>query len=172
MAKYLALVSNRPTEVEGTATSAGAGDANKIPQLGADGRLDTSLLPTGIGADVAVIEASENLAAGDFVNIHDSTGAKVRKADASAASAGKIAHGFVLAGVTSGQSATVYFEGRNDALSGLTPGLTYALSHSAPGGVVALASGSTTAGHALQIVGIATAADTINTEFGQPVIRA
>jgi hypothetical protein len=74
-------------------------------------------MPTGIGADTASITASEALAAGDLVNIYDSTGAKCRKADAS--TSGKEAHGFVLAAVESAASATVYFEGSNTQVTGI-----------------------------------------------------
>src|SRR5690606_35480393 len=63
-------------------TSAGAADAGKLAMLDANGRLDSTMMPVGIGADTASIQASEALAAGDFVNIHSSSGARVRKADA------------------------------------------------------------------------------------------
>lgn len=170
--KPLQLKNNIPTEVEAVVTSAGAADSGKIPALGANGRFDVTMMPAGIGADTKIYPASELIAPGDFVNIHDDAGtAKVRKADASAASAGKKAHGFVPAGAALGADATVYFEGPNSALSGLTPGATYALSHSTPGGVVALSAGTTTAGHILQIVGVATDVGEINAEIGQPVIR-
>jgi len=111
------------TIVNSKTTSAGAGDSGKIPALGATGKLDQSFMPTGIGADTASITASEALAAGDFVNIYDATGAKCRKADAS--TAGKEAHGFVLAAVENAAEATVYFEGTNDQVTGLTPGKQY-----------------------------------------------
>lgn len=163
---------NIPTEVEALQVSAGATDAGKIPAVGADGRLHTSLMPPGIGADTKIYPASELIAPGDFVNIHDNAGtASVRKADASAASAGKKAHGFVPQGAASGAAATVYFEGPNSALSGLTPGTTYVLSHSTPGGVVAQAAGTTSAGHILQVLGVATDVGEINAEIGQPVVR-
>jgi hypothetical protein len=171
--KYIGLVNNRRTEVEATVTSAGAANAGDIPALDSGGKLDVSVLPTGIGADVVVLPSSENLVAGDLVNIWDDAGtAKVRKADASTASAGKIAHGFVLENVTSPADATVYFEGSNDEKTGLTPGTTYALSHTVPGGVVALASATSTAGHSLQVVGVAANATTLNVEIEQPIIRA
>ena len=35
----------------------GAGNANKIPALDASGRLDETMMPTGIAADVAIIQA-------------------------------------------------------------------------------------------------------------------
>ena len=51
MAEYIANVSGTLTEVSGLASSAGAGDAGKIPQLDAAGRIDASMMPVGIGAD-------------------------------------------------------------------------------------------------------------------------
>lgn len=56
------------TEVEAT-QAGGAGNEDKIPSLDANGRLASTMMPTGIGADTETIEASETLAAGDFVNI-------------------------------------------------------------------------------------------------------
>lgn len=159
-------------EVEGIQTSAGPGDAGKFAALDSTGRFSSTMMPVGVAPDVATFPASENLTAGDFINIWDDSGTwKARKADASASSAGKVAHGFILAAVTSGQTATVYFEGRNTQLSGLSPGL-YALSHSTPGAVIALASGTTTAGHILQILGKATSATELNVEIADPIIRA
>ena len=171
-AKPLHLVNNRPTEVEANVASAGAGDAGKLVALDSAGLIDPSMMPAGIGADTISIASSENLTAGDYVNIwNDSGTAKARKADASTASAGKRAHGFVLANVTSPANATVYFEGKNTAVTGLTAGTTYVLSHSTPGGVVALASGTSTAGHILQVVGSANSDTSINTEIAEPIVR-
>lgn len=136
--------------------SAGAADANKIIATGSDGKLDTTLLPTGVGPDTVTIEASENLAAGDFVNIHDSAGAKVRKADASN---GRPAGGFVLAAVTSGQNATVYLSGRNTELTSLTPGTRYYLSAAAAG--TATATAPTASGQLVQYLGTADSATSL-----------
>lgn len=169
--KPLQLVNNRPTEVEATVVSTGVAQAGDVVALDAAGKLDLSLMPAGIGPDVQVIEAGEALAAGDFVNIYDDTGALVRKADASAPNAGEIAHGFVLDNYALGVNATVYFEGTNDQVSGLTPGVTYVLDAATPGGVVPLAAGTTTAGHSLQVVGVATAAGSLNVEIQKPYIR-
>jgi len=166
--KYIALVTGRHTEVEATATSAGAGDAGKIPALDGAGRLDSTMMPVGLGADTASIEASENLAAGDFVNLHDSSGAKVRKADAS--DAAKLAHGFVLAAVTSGQNATVYFEGRNTEVSGLTPGARQYLSAATAGAITATP--PSTATNIVQYVGVAVSATSVDFEPGEPVTLA
>ena len=154
------------TIVNSKTTSAGAGDSGKIPALGATGKLDQSFMPTGIGADTASITASEALAAGDFVNIYDATGAKCRKADAS--TAGKEAHGFVLAAVENAAEATVYFEGTNDQVTGLTPGKQYL--SSTPGLCTATApSGS---GNVVQRVGIATGAASMNFQYLDPIVLA
>lgn len=161
--KYLRLINGVPTQTEATTTSTGAPDAGKILALNAQGKLDETVLPTGIGADVAVVYASENLAAGDFVNVwNDGVAAKVRKADASAA--GKEAHGFVLAAVISGNPATVYFEGTNDQVTSQTAGPVY-LSASVPG--AATSTPPSTAGQVVQRIGVATSATSINVECGQ-----
>ena len=165
--KFLKLVNGVPTEMEGRVQSAGAGDAGKLVALDSTGKLDETLMPTGIAADVALIEASENLSAGDFVNVYDSSGAKCRKADAS--TAGKHAHGFVLDGVTSGATATVYFEGPNDQITGATPGDIY-LSDSTPGGFTSTAPSG--AGKVVQRLGVATSATSINFEAGQRYVLA
>lgn len=159
--KYITLVNGVPTMTEATVTSAGAGNAGDVVALDSNGKLDSTVLPTGIGADTALIEASENLAAGDFVNIYDSSGALCRKADAT--SAGKPAHGFVLAAVTSGNNATVYFEGTNNQVSGMTPGQVY-LSTTAG---LATGTAPTTAGQVVQNLGVAISATAINVEIGQ-----
>lgn len=167
--KYLELSSaGRTQEKEALVVSAGAGDSGKIPALDAAGRLDTSVMPTGIGADTATIEASEGLAAGDLVNVWNDGGTpKVRKADATAV--GKEAVGFVLEVVTSGANATVYFEGRITGLSGLTPGARQYLSTTA--GARTETAPSTT-GNVLQTIGRAIGTDTISFEPGEPITRA
>ncbi len=166
--KYLYNNAGVLTEKSATQSSAGAADAGKIPALDDSGRLANSMMPVGIGADTAAITASENLAAGDFVNIYNDTGtAKVRKADAS--TAGKYAHGFVLDAVTSGNPATVYFEGPNTQVSGVTPGEVF-LSATTPGGFTSAA--PTGAGKVVQKIGVATAATNINFEWLQPIVLA
>lgn len=164
---FLRQVGGALTEVFGLQTSAGAADAGKIPALDATGRLDTSLMPTGVAADVELIPASENLTAGDFVNIHVASGTKVRKADASAS---KEAHGFVLANVVSPANATVFFEGRNTAVTGRTAGARQFLSDTTPGGVTETA--PTASGRLVQVLGVATSTTTINTEIDQPITLA
>lgn len=155
-----------PTLVNSKTTSAGAADAGKIPALGGDGRLDTTFMPPGIGADTKIIAASEALAAGDFVNVWNSTGAKVRKADAT--TSGKEAHGFVLAAVSNGANATVFFEGPNTAVSGQTPGPVY-LSTTAG---LATATPPSATGNVVQRIGVAVGATEINFEGSQPIVLA
>lgn len=138
---------------------------NKLVMTGADGRLDISVLPVGVGADTAVINASEALAAGDLVNIWNNSGtANVRKADAS--TAGKEAHGFVLAAVASGQPATVYFEGTNTQMTGLTPGRQYL--STTPGKTSATA--PTGSGQVVQVVGFAVSATAMNFQSNPPIV--
>lgn len=166
--KYIALVAGTPTEVVSNQASAGAADAGKIPALDAAGKLDTTMMPTGVAADVAIVTASEALAAGDLVNIWDNAGAfSVRKADAS--TTGKEADGFVLAAVSSSGPATVYFAGTNSQVTGLTPGVRY-LSATTPGGTTATAPSA--AGQIAQRVGIATSATSLNFEQQIPYTRS
>lgn len=165
--KYIRQVAGVLTELEAKTVSAGAGDSGRIPALDAAGKIDTSMMPTGIGADTKSIVASEALAAGDFVNIHDVAGSfRVRKADAT--TSGKSAHGFVLAAAASAANATVYFEGDNTAVTGLTAGTRF-LATTAGGSTSTAPSG---AGQVVQRVGIATSATSLNFEGGQPIVLA
>lgn len=154
------------TIVNSKTSSAGAGDSGKIPALDSAGLLDSSFMPVGVGADTAPITASEALTAGDFVNIHISSGIKVRKADAT--TAGKEADGFVLASVSSSATATVYFRGSNTAVSSLTAGTEYVLSTTA-GGVLAVASAPTGTGKVNQRLGKAASATVLNFQRGMPI---
>lgn len=165
--KFLTVNSTGQMAEVAPGITGGAPDAEKIPALDANGRLAASMMPTGIGADTAIIAASEALAAGDLVNIWNSTGAKVRKADG--ATSGKEAHGFVLAAVANGANATVYFEGSNDQQTGLTPGPLF-LSPTTPGKATSTA--PTGAGQVVQKVGFATGATVFNFQAGEPVTRA
>lgn len=118
--RYQTLENGKEKIVEATSVSTGVAEAGDIVALDSTGKIDVSLLPTGIGADVAVIEAAVDIPAGRYVNIFDDGGVtKVRLADNSNA---RDAHGFVKEAVLTGNNATVYFEGSNDALTGLTPG--------------------------------------------------
>jgi hypothetical protein len=154
------------TIVNSVTASAGAGSSGKVAALDCTGRLDTSMMPVGIAPETKAITASEALAAGDWVNIHSSSGAKVRKADAT--TSGKHAHGFVLAAVLNGASATVYFEGTNTAVSGQTPGDVFLQTTAGTGGATAPSS----AGNVVQRLGTAVSATEVNFEPQQPIILA
>lgn len=166
--KYLAQSAGNIIEEASIQSSAGAGDAGKVVALDSAGKIDNSMMPTGIGAETKLLAASENLSAGDFVNIYDDAGTtKCRKADAST---NKRADGFVLAAVTTGNNATVYTEGINNQLSGLTGGSYYFLSGATPGGSVTTA--PSTSGHIVQEVGKALSATEISFEPSKPITLA
>ena len=165
--KFLRLVSGVITEVFGVQTSAGAGNAGDIVALDDTGRIDNSMMPVGIGADTVTITASETLAAGNWVNVwNDASTAKVRKADAT--TAGKEVNGFVLAAVTSGNPATVYFEGTNTQVTGQTPGPVYLQTTAGTGGTTI----PSASGNVVQQIGVAVSATAVNFERNAPVVLA
>src|SRR5574343_48644 len=154
------------TIVNSTTSSSGAGDSGKVVALDGSGKIDATMMPVGIGADVVAITASENLAAGDFVNVWSDTGtAKVRKADAT--TSGKEAHGFVLSSVTLGNPATVYFEGSNTAVSGVSPGVVYL---STTAGLSTSSVSGYTGGNVIQRIGFATSTTSINFQSELPLV--
>lgn len=157
--KFLALNTSTGGSTEIVpATSGGGGDADKIPALDASGQLAQGMMPTGVGPETQIVNASEILAAGDFVNFWDDAGTvKARKADAT--TDGKRAHGFVIAGVAAAAPATVYVDGANDQLSSLTLGARYFLDAATAGGVNATA--PSTAGNLVQALGVAVSATTV-----------
>lgn len=144
------------TEVAATVSSSGAANAGDIPALDGDGRLDDSLMPSGVSAEVVVCVASEALAENDVVNFWDDTGTlKCRKADASDAT--KPAHGYVKAGVAEAGNATVYTDGFLPGTA-LTKGSKYFLSETA--GLVTTTA-PTTGGAIVQCIGVSVSATEI-----------
>lgn len=144
-------------EAQAIDTSAGAGDAGKIPALGATGRLNENMMPAGISAETQVCKAgSGGLAENDVVYIHLVTVTLTAdKADATDAT--KRAQGYVKAAVSEGDDATVFLDGELPG-SGLTPGAKYYLT-TTPGTVsVTAPSGS---GNMVQCVGEAVSATAI-----------
>ena len=165
--KYISNNAGILTEVASIQSSAGAGDAGKIVSLDASGRLDQTMMPTGIAADTYSVLASENLAAGDLVNIYSNAGtANCRKADATVS--GKEAMGFVLSAVTSGQNATVYFEGNNTAVTGKTPGKQWL---STTAGTFSTTAPSAS-GNVVQVVGFCASATELNFQSRNPIVLA
>jgi len=166
--KVLKLGTNGVEEYVPITTTTGVSDAGKIIATDANGKLDTSILPDGIGADVKVVVASEALTAGDFVNLwNDTDTIKARKADASQGFT-KNADGYVKANVSQSANATVYFDGTN-TLTGLTIGSKYYLSATAG---TATATAPTTAGHIRQYLGKALSATELNIEIEEPILRS
>lgn len=150
-----------------TVTSAGAGDAAKLVALDGGGKLDSTLFPAGFGEDTLLLTASEALTAGDFINIWDDAGTtKMRKADSSNA---RMAHGFVLAAVSSAATGTAYGLGQiNDQLSSLTGGTNYFLGTA---GAVTTTVPST-AGHIVQYLGTPHSATAMRFVQSTPIVRA
>lgn len=151
------------TMVNATAASAGASSSGKLVSLDGSGRIDSTMMPVGVAADTCSVTASEALSAGDFVNIWNSTGAKVRRADATAA--GKEAHGFVLSAVAAGATATVYFAGTNTSVSGQTPGVAFLAATAGQ----ATAAAPSASGNVVQRIGLAVSATAINFEPMSPI---
>ena len=167
--KYLKVgAAGFPEEAFSAQTSAGVADANKIAALDATGKLDTTMMPSGLGADSVTATAGEAIAAGDLVYI-TATGT-IMKADANAVA--KAAIGFCNVAIANAQPGTVLFEGSITGKSGLTPGAWYFLSGTATGAVV-LAAGIPTANNSIvQSIGVATSATTISFEASKPIVRA
>lgn len=106
------------------------------------------------GAAPTMLTADEAIAAGDFVNIHASSGAKIRKADASDDT--RPADAFAPAAIAGAASGTVLMPGQVlTGLAGLTPGADYWLSETA--GLIT-ATQPTTTGNLVQKVGKALSA--------------
>lgn len=155
-----------PAILNGTASSAGAGDAAKVVQLDGSGKIDSTMMPVGVGAETVTATATEAIAAGDLVNLHNSSGLKVRKADASN---GREAHGFVLAAISNTASGSVYVEGTNTGVTSRTPGATQYLSATAG---ATTETPPSTAGQILQVVGYATGTSQFTFERELPITLA
>lgn len=155
--KFLTLISGAQQFVAALSQRTGMGDANKIVATRGDGYIDESLLPPGVPITVETREATESIAAGDFVNeFNDGGTTKVRLANASN---GRRATGFSLAGYTLGQMVSVYPLGQNNTgVTGLTNGTDYYLSNTVSGKVAtgAALAAAIANGHLYQYLGRAT----------------
>lgn len=166
--RFLANSAGAIVEVVPPTTSAGAGDAGKIPALNSAGKVDETMIPTSYGPDAQTVTASETIGAGKLVNLYDAGGGvfRARLADGSN---NRPAHCFTKLGIGNGAAGTVYFDSSNDVVSGLVPGVVY-LSVTVPGGTQDAA--PTTAGHIVQQVGFAHSATAFNFCFNQPILLA
>lgn len=166
--KYFGIVSGIQTLIAGVQTSAGAGDGGKIVSLDDTGKLSSTMMPAGIGADTVVAPATEALNAGDYIDLYNNAGTmSARKADGS--TTGKPAAGFVLSAVTNGANATVYRAGTNTALTGLTAGNDVWLSTSAAGGITQTPPDESVAGKTIQFLGVASGTTAVSTQLGLPI---
>ena len=161
---FIRLVAGKLQAIQAVVTSLGAANDGDLVALDTTGRLDPSVLPVGVGPDVKILEAAEDVAPGQYVNIFDDLGTeKVRLADNSN---GRDAHGFIPTGggATTGNNATVYFEGPNSNLSGLTAGQRIYLG-TAGGAITTPLAPVTDAGDIHQYLGRAIDATTVNTDI-------
>jgi hypothetical protein len=129
--KYLDRASGKFVQKSAIEQSAGAGDAGKLVKLDAQGLLDETFFPDGIGIDAVTITAVGNLSQWDLVNIYLVAAATPpdvlsgRKADAGTNK--YVAHAYCPAAIDDGNTGTVYLDG-SITDSGLTPGAAYYLS--------------------------------------------
>jgi hypothetical protein len=150
-------------EVEATTVSTGVAEAGDVVALNASGQVDPSMLPN---VDSLTATSGEALTAGDIVYI-DAAGEVVK---ASGASGGNEGQGYVLDSVATATAVTIYFEGRNTALSGLTVGARYFLSDTTAGGLTTTPPADT--GELFQYIGRAVSATAIAFEPDRPIKRA
>lgn len=153
--KFLFNNAGQTTEKAAIQTSAGAGDAGKIPALNGSGLIDPTMLAATSGLIVVSATATATITAGQVVNVSWSgTVLQVKPADNT--TAGSEANGFASAGITSGASGSITMgEGLITGLSALSTGLYYLGTNGA-----VTATPPATAGNLLQQIGRATSATT------------
>ena len=150
--KFISLIAGKLKEVLSIATSAGAGDADKIICTNASGDLDVTFLPPGIGPEQVTVTAGENVSQYDLANIYDDGGTlKGRKADGGTNK--YVCHGFFTAAGTTGNTVVVQTNGWITG-AGLTIGADYFLS-ATPGAYCLAASVPSGAGKIVQKIGYA-----------------
>lgn len=165
--KYLKNNSGTLQEVAFSQTSSGVGDAGKGVALNDQGKVDDSMLPSGIGAEIKLLVASEALSAGNWINIWDNASTpNVRKADAT--TSGKFCNGFVLAGVSQSATATVYLKGINNQVTGMTAGDVFLSITAGQGSNIP----PTASGNVVQFLGTALSSTEVSFERGAPIVMA
>ena len=161
--QFLNLTNGKKTLEDAIDVSAGAPSAGQIIKTDSAGLIDPTFLPST--GDISK-EASENLDAGDYVQLFDDGGTvRMRKADNSN---GRAADGYVLSAVTALTSGVIkpLHTGVNNGLSGLTLGARYFLGTA--GGVTATAPSST--GETVQCLGVAKSATELYQQPEDPVL--
>ncbi len=151
----------------GRGQGAGAGNFQEILLGYGLSMTGNSLSVDAVLTNYDEIEASEDLLAGDLVNIYDDAGEfKVRKACAD--DEDTFCNGYVLINVGSGDIAQVYSDGANTAVLGQVAGSVY-LSLTPGLGIATPPSG---AGNIVQLVGTAGSATKLNFDFQPAVLLA
>jgi len=80
--KILQLVSGKIKEYTSLDSSAGAGSAGNLVALDAAGKINSNMMPSGIGAEQVAVTAAAALSQWNLVNIYlDEATVKARKAD-------------------------------------------------------------------------------------------
>lgn len=153
--KYLELnAAGRPQQKE-PATTGGAGQAGKIIALGNDGLIPPSMLGS-VGTPSLSANASENLTAGDFVNIFY-TGGAVNARKANATDSTLPANGYVVTSVSSGSPVDVYTDGFNSQIplaSFTTADVGKRVFLSTTAGTITLTPSIDTTGRLVQMLGV------------------
>lgn len=160
MAKFLAWVTGRVAEVQPVTTSAGAGDATKMAQLDANGKWDSSLMPSGITPDQKTANANGTITAKDLVYM-EAAGTIARATAASGTP--QQCMGWATTSVTTGNPVTMQLEGIVSGLTGLTAGSRYFLSDVTPGGLL-ISPGPVGSGKLAQYIGTALSTTELNFE--------
>ena len=154
-------------EYLGVEASTGASEAGEFPVLNTAGKLDITLLPDGVGADIVQFTASEDMIAGAYFYVLPS--GEIANADST--SIAKKAIGFVTEAVSAGGAVKAQFDDSNNFLTGLSIGQVYFLSDTTAGAVTLTAPVAT--GTIVQSIGVATSATSIHSDIdSNPVIRA
>ena len=164
--KYMQLINGKKALTKSKDVSAGAADAGEIVALDSEGKIDPTMLRD---IDNKNVPSFEDLATGDYVNLFDDGGVvKARKADNSN---NRPAHGYIKETVVAPAAVTVYFEGANANLSGLTEGARQYLG--VTGGIVETPLDPTNVaddGKIHQLLGVAISDTEVNTDIQDCII--
>lgn len=166
--KYIRVnTTGDPQQFDSVQTSSGVSSAGEIVALNEYGHIDQSMIP---GVPLSIYTATEAIGAGAFINIWDSSGGKVRNANAAS---GLRAHGFAPGAISMGATGMIITgEEDNASLSGLTIGAEYVLGTTA-GQVMQATSGNIAtlvSGYYLQHLGVARSSSELVVHFGDVTI--
>lgn len=168
--KYLNrdATTGRMRELLAAQSSVGPADADRIVALAADGKLDPSLLPSTVGQTVTVLEADEELEAGEYVYIFDDAGTP-KTALATGGVGGNPAIGFVLDHWYAADMAVVFLSGLNTGVIGRTAGARQYLGETSGEGVETPLTGAL---KLHQFLGKAVSATAVNFEPDDDILLA